>query len=75
MPHFKITAMYEYEGTIQADTAEQAEKLFLADLNDYYQGTEEYECEEVEVCEECGEDELDLDGSCFDCREDDEEDN
>lgn len=73
MPNFKITATYEYEGVIQADTAEQAEKIFLKDLNDYYQGTDSFECEEVDVCAECGADELDLDGSCFDCREDEEE--
>jgi hypothetical protein len=73
MPHFKITATYEYEGTIQADNAREAEKIFLKDLNDHYVSTEEFECELVDVCEDCGEDELDLDGSCFDCREDDEE--
>lgn len=74
MAKFKITATYEYEGVIEADNAKDAEKLFLKDLNDYYQSTEEFEIEEVEVCEDCGADELDLDGSCFDCREEEEED-
>lgn len=75
MPHFKITAMYEYEGTIEADNPIQAEKIFLKDLNDYYVSTESFDVEGVDVCEICLADELDLDGSCFDCREDDEEDN
>lgn len=75
MAHFKIRAVYEYEGVIKADSAREAESQFLKDLNDYYSSTEEFVIGLVDVCPECGEDELDLDGSCFDCREDDEEDN
>ena len=66
---FYIKAQYEYEGAIEADTPEEAEKIFLDDLNAYYSGTYSYECEEV--CAEC-ESEI---GTC-DCEEEaeDEED-
>lgn len=53
MATYKIKAQYEYEGTVEADNAEDAEKVFLAELNDHYVGTYDYECEEV--CAECGE--------------------
>lgn len=52
MAHYEIKAQYEYGATIEADSPEEAEKLFLADLNLYYQGTYEYECELVEDEEE-----------------------
>jgi len=70
MAKYKIKAVYEYEGVIEADDEKSAEKVFLKDLNDYYTSTEEYEAEEV--CEDC-EGDLDLDGSCFECRDDEEE--
>lgn len=48
MPLYNIKALYEYEGEIEADTEEEAEKIFLDDLNMYYMGTYSYECEEIE---------------------------
>ena len=70
MAKYKITAVYEYEGIVEADDEKSAEKVFLADLNDYYTSTESFETEEV--CSDC-EKELDLDGSCFECREEEGE--
>ena len=52
MAHYEIKAQYEYGATIEADSPEEAEKIFLADLNSHYQGTYEYECELVEEEEE-----------------------
>lgn len=48
MPLYNIKALYEYEGEIEADTEEEAEKIFLDYLNMYYIGTYSYECEEIE---------------------------
>lgn len=48
MALFRINALYEYEGEIEADTQEEAEAAFLEDLNMYYMGTYSYECEEIE---------------------------
>ena len=48
MAKFQITAMYEYSGEIEADSAEQAESFFLDELNSYYVSTESFEIEEVE---------------------------
>jgi hypothetical protein len=48
MAKFYIKAQYEYEGEVEADTAEEAEQLFLDELDTYYAGTYEYECEELE---------------------------
>lgn len=47
MPKYDIRAMYEYwaEG-IEADTPEEAKKIFLNDLDSYYWGT--YSLEIVE---------------------------
>jgi hypothetical protein len=70
MAKYKIKALYEYEGIVEGNTEKEAEKAFLADLNDHYTSTEEFEVEEV--CEEC-EGDLDLDGSCFECRDEEED--
>jgi hypothetical protein len=48
MAMFEISAMYEYGATIEADSKEEAEQIFLDDLNAYYYGTYSYDCEEVE---------------------------
>ena len=48
MAKFQITAMYEYSGEIEADSAEQAESFFLDALNDYYVSTESFDIEEIE---------------------------
>jgi len=66
MAFYKITALYEYEGVVEGNTQEEAEKAFLADLNSHYSGTESIEFEVV--CGDC-ERELDADGSCFECRD------
>ena len=72
MAYYKIKAIYEYEGVVSGDTQDEAEKNFLADLNSFYSGTESIEFDVV--CGGC-EQELDLDGSCFDCDSEDEEEN
>ena len=56
MAMFEITAMYEYGGTIEADSKEEAEEIFLDALNDYYCGTYSYECEQLDEEEEEEED-------------------
>jgi len=71
MAKWKITATYEHEGVVSGATESLAEQNFLANLTRFYVGTAELEI--VMVCEDC-EGDLDLDDSCFDCR-DDEEDN
>ena len=71
MAKWKITATYEHEGVVSGETENQAEQNFLANLTRFYVGTAELEIEMV--CEQC-EGDLDLDDTCFDCR-DDEEDN
>lgn len=70
MATYKIKAMYEYEGVVEAPTAERAEALFLHDLNMHYVGTEEFE--QVLVCPSCNdeiesEDDLNEDGECELC--------
>jgi hypothetical protein len=52
MAKFYIQATYAYSGEIDADTAEQAEQIFLEDLDLYYDGTDSYECEEIEEDDE-----------------------
>lgn len=52
MATYRIKAQYDYEADIEADSPEEAEKLFLADLNDHYAGTESYECENLTTGEE-----------------------
>lgn len=54
MATYNIKAQYEYEAEIEADSPEEAEKLFLADLDTYYVGTYEFECDKVAECTECG---------------------
>lgn len=66
MATYRIKAQYEYEGDVEADSPEEAEKLFLQDLNDYYSSTYDYECEEI--CAECDQAVED----CY-CDEEDEE--
>jgi hypothetical protein len=57
MPKYTITATYEYatSSPIEAENEDKAYKIFLDDLNSYYQSTEDLDIEEVEVCEECDE--------------------
>ena len=52
MARFIIEAQYEYRGEVEARTAEEAEAIFLEDLNDYYYGTYSLEIEEMEEEEE-----------------------
>jgi hypothetical protein len=69
MKKFDVRATYEYvaEGII-AENEDEAYKIFLANLNDHYSGTEELEIEEDgDVCENCEEDIEDCD-----CEEEDE---
>ena len=54
MAMFEISAMYEYGATIEADSKEEAEQIFLDDLNAYYYGTYSYECEELDEEEDAG---------------------
>lgn len=69
MQSFTIKATYEYEAEgILAKDEDEAYKIFLANLNDYYSGTEELEIEEDgDVCEDC-EDDID---DC-ECEEEDD---
>ena len=48
MATFYIKAMYEYEGEVEAENAEEAEQYFLDELDSFYMGTYSYECEEQE---------------------------
>jgi hypothetical protein len=48
MAKYNIKAMYEYEGEVEADTPEQAETIFLNNLNTYYVSTESFDIELVE---------------------------
>lgn len=48
MAKFEITAMYEYSGVIEANSEEEAERIFLEGLNDYYVSTDSFDIEEVE---------------------------
>lgn len=67
MPKYIIKATYSYEtrSPIEAPTAERAERVFLADLNQHYESTEEIEF--TIVCDECEE----PDDNCF-CEEEEE---
>ena len=70
MKKFDVRATYEYvaEGII-AENEDEAYKIFLANLNDHYSGTEELEIEEDgDVCEDC---ESDID-DCY-CEDEDED--
>lgn len=75
MATYNIKAMYEYEGEIEADSPEEAEKLFLDELNSYYVSTESLDIEKLGECEVCGEVDSDTteDFICDVCAEDDEE--
>lgn len=48
MAAYEIRAMYEYYGVIEADTPEEAENIFLSDLDTYYWGTYSLDIEETE---------------------------
>ena len=52
MAKFYIEAMYEYRGEVEARTQEEAESIFLDELNDYYYGTYSIEIDELEEDEE-----------------------
>lgn len=52
MARFYIEAQYEYRGEVEARTEEEAEQIFLEDLNDYYYGTYSLDIEELEDEEE-----------------------
>jgi hypothetical protein len=58
MKRFNITATYEYEAEgILAKDEDEAYKIFLENLNDYYSGMGDYSCEEDgDVCEDCEQD-------------------
>jgi hypothetical protein len=53
MAHYKIKATYLYEGTVEADSQKEAEKVFIDELNDHFISTDSYKVEEVEKCEDC----------------------
>ena len=76
MATYRIKATYEYEGVVEAPTAERAEHLFLHDLNMHYVGTEEFE--QVLICPSCqeeidSEDDLNEDDQCELCADEDDE--
>lgn len=69
MKRFDIRATYEYvaEGIIAKDE-DEAYTIFLANLNEYYTGMEDYSCEEeAEVCEDC-----ELDTEDCECEKEDD---
>jgi hypothetical protein len=70
MAKYKIVATYEHEGVVEAENEKEAEKVFLANLNQFYAGTEDYEC--VQICPDC-ENELDENEVCFVCGDDDDD--
>jgi hypothetical protein len=71
--HYTIKAQYEYEGTVEADNPEDAEKEFWANLDSFYSSTYDYECVEVRTCSECGHegeaDEFEDEDTCLECAE------
>lgn len=52
MAIYKVNALYEYEAEIEASSEQEAEAMFLADLNSYYVGTDSFDVEELEEDEE-----------------------
>jgi len=52
MPKYFIEATYSYSAEIEANSREEAESLFLDDLNVYYAGTDSLTIEEVEEDED-----------------------
>ena len=75
MATFSITATYEYAGEIEADNEQEAEKLFLDELNSYYMGTESFEIEKIAECVECGEPDIFAveDFTCDTCADNEDE--
>ena len=76
MATYKIRAVYEYEGVVEAPTEQRAYDLFLHDLNMHYSGTDELE--QVLICPSCqeeidSEDELTEDNECELCVTEDAE--
>lgn len=73
MKRYNIRAVYEYatDGII-AENEDEAYKIFIQDLNNYYVGLDELEVDEDgDVCPDC-EDDVDEDGVCSNCDDDDE---
>lgn len=56
MATFYIKAMYEYEGEVEADNAEEAEALFIDELDCHYMGTYSFDIEEQESDDDDDED-------------------
>lgn len=52
MARFFVEAMYEYRGEVEARTQEEAEQIFLDDLNDFYYGTYSLDIDQLEDEEE-----------------------
>jgi hypothetical protein len=52
MAKFYIEATYSYSGEVEANTREEAESLFLDDLNMYYEGTDSISIEEIDEDDE-----------------------
>lgn len=52
MAIYQIEATYSYSGEVEANSPEEAESLFLDDLNMYYEGTDSFTIEELEDDEE-----------------------
>ncbi len=69
MARYYIKATYAYEGAVEADNKDEAEKNFIKDLDAFYSGTDSIKITDLPADCDC-EDEPDLDGSCFSCRDD-----
>ena len=82
MAHFYIKAVYRYEGMVEADTPDDAEKVFWKEMNDHYASTEDYECTQMKVCDcgyegemdefegdECDGCQAEREGECDECEE------
>lgn len=52
MAKFYIRALYEYRGEVEARTEEEAEQIFIDELDDYFYGTYSIDFEELEEEEE-----------------------
>lgn len=48
MPRFNVVMLVEFEGEIEADTQEDAERLAIYDDTVFYQGVDSIEIEEIE---------------------------
>jgi hypothetical protein len=75
MATYRIRALYAYEGDVEANSPDEAEKLFLADLNDYYSETHDYEWEKVPECAVCGELSTDIELEPYTCDKCEDENN